>query len=270
MNEAEAGGLDTAPIGERLRVAREERGMSLEELAAQTRIPIRHLQHIEVGEWSALPATTYSVGFVRSYANAIGLDGTALASELRRQLGTGGSPAAPYYEPADPARVPPRWLALVAGAIALLLIGGYLWWRSGVADGTRLDRDAAAGITSQPAAPPAPKARPGAAPQPASAPAPAAQGPVTLTATADVWLRVYDGTKANKLIEKTMKAGESFQVPPTAQQPKILTGRPDSLQVSVGTTRIPPLGAPQQTISDVSLLPNDLIARVRAAPQPPR
>ncbi len=65
-------------IGERLRAAREARDMSLDEVATRTRIPLRHLQHIEAGEWDSLPAITYSVGFARSYANAVGLNGAEI------------------------------------------------------------------------------------------------------------------------------------------------------------------------------------------------
>src|SRR4028118_1190572 len=74
-------------IGERLRAAREDKGISLEDIARQTRIPIRHLQHIERSEWDSLPAATYSVGFARSYANSVGLDGAAVGAELRELLG---------------------------------------------------------------------------------------------------------------------------------------------------------------------------------------
>src|SRR3990170_366732 len=120
MREDDRGGVST--IGERLRTAREAKKMSLADVASRTRIPIRHLQHIEDGEWNALPAPTYSVGFARSYANAIGLNGNEIGAEVRQQIGsprpTYEAPAS-YYEPADPARVPPRSLAMVAGGIAL-------------------------------------------------------------------------------------------------------------------------------------------------------
>jgi len=49
----------TSPAGERLREAREAKGLSLEELASQTRIPLRHLQSLEQGDWARLPAPTY-------------------------------------------------------------------------------------------------------------------------------------------------------------------------------------------------------------------
>ena len=43
-------------VGERLRAAREEKGISLEDIASQTRIPRRHLESLEVSDWEKLPA----------------------------------------------------------------------------------------------------------------------------------------------------------------------------------------------------------------------
>src|SRR3712207_8169930 len=89
-------------IGLRLRAAREAKGLSLDDVARQTRIPVRHLEHIEREEWDALPAVTYSVGFARSYANTVDLDGAQIGAEVRQQLGgarAGNAAAAPYYEP---------------------------------------------------------------------------------------------------------------------------------------------------------------------------
>ena len=63
------------------------------------------------------------------------------------------------------------------------------------------------------------------------------------------------------MFENILQPGQRFVVPETAQRPMILTGRPDALRVTVGTREIPPLGPPQRTISDVSLLPADLLAR---------
>jgi hypothetical protein len=90
-----------------------------------------------------------------------------------------------------------------------------------------------------------------------------------LTATSDVWLRVYEGNGGPKLYESTLKAGERYVVPATAKAPQILTGRPNALQVAVGSTVIPALGPAEKTIADVSLLPADLVARAAAAPPAP-
>jgi len=257
MNDMDMDAAAAGSVGERLRTAREAQGLTLDDIASRTRIPIRHLQSIEREEWDALPAPTYSIGFGRAYANAVGLDGAAIGAEIRGQIG-GPQPypttAAPYYQPADPARVPPRSLALIAAAIALVLAAGYMVWRAGAVD----DGPEIVAIDEVPP-PTAPVAI-----NPAPAPAPQT-GPVVLTATDDVWLRIYEAGGA-RLLERTLQAGERYEVPATATAPLILTGRPDALRVTVGTTEIPPLGAAQRTISDVSLLPADLLARVQ--PQP--
>lgn len=251
--------LDVLSVGERLRLAREAKGMSLDDVAGRTRIPIRHLQNIENEEWDALPAVTYAIGFSRNYANALGLDGAEIAGQLRNQIGGGQrrTAAADYYEPADPARVPPRSLALVAALLAALLIGGYLIWRS-----TLEEEQAAApvaGETTQPA-PATPAAPPRPAPQ-------AVQGrQVTLTALGEVWLRVSEGEDGPTLFMGSLNSGQTYAVPATATRPVIRTGRPQMLRASAGTTDLGLLGSEERTIDNVSLLPQDLAARARAAP----
>lgn len=243
-------------IGERLQRAREARGLSLEDVASQTRIPIRHLQHIEREEWDALPAPTYCVGFVRSYANCIGLDGAELGREVRERIGgTRTRAAAPeYYEPADPARVPPRSLALIAAALALVLIVGYAVWRS------TLDDPAAPPPAEQPQA--TATAQPAARPQPAQPQSVAGQ-PVALVATEEVWLRIRNGVGGPSLFEGTLGAGQRFDVPATAQQPVIRTGRPQVLRIVVGGRDLGPLEPVERTVSDLSLKAEDLAARLQ-------
>lgn len=260
MSETDPGSVST--IGERLRAAREAKKMSLADVASKTRIPIRHLQHIEDGQWDALPAPTYSVGFARSYANTVGLNGNEIGAELREQIGsprpTYETPTS-YYEPADPARVPPRSLAMVAGGIALLLIVAYLIWRSMSVDSV----DPADAVAE-----PTPVAAP-AQPQMQAPQAAPATGPVVLTATDEVWLRIYEGGGGASLYEGILSAGQTFEVPATAQNPQIRTGRPQALRVTVGGVEIPPLGQPEQTISDVSLRAADLSARAGGATAQP-
>ncbi len=265
MAEMDQGETSGAPIGDRLREAREAKGLSLDDVARQTRIPIRHLEHIEHEEWDALPAITYSVGFVRNYANAVGLDGAALGAELRQQLGgirSAGAVSTAYYEPADPARVPPRWIAFAAALIAVLIVVGYLAWRHHAVGEADVFGPPAAEVP--PATAPAPKAS---APVAESTPA-SASGPVTLSASQDVWARVYEAGSGKALFQGTLKAGQSWQVPATAQAPEIRTGRPNVLKITVGTTTIPPLGPPETMVKNVSLRPADLIAHARSAPPP--
>src|SRR5689334_10361338 len=111
-------------VGERLRAAREEKGLSLEDIAAQTRIPQRHLESIENAEWDKLPAPTYTVGFAKSYAGAVGLDRNEIGDQLREEMGGQrfASSQSEVIEAADPARTMPKWLVLTAIAAVILLI----------------------------------------------------------------------------------------------------------------------------------------------------
>lgn len=267
MVDAGQEALSDNPVGDRLRAAREAKGLSLDDVAALTRVPTRHLSHIDKGEWESLPATTYSIGFARAYAKAVGLNGSQVGEELRSQLGAATNPSAvtSYYEPADPARVPPRSLALIAGVIAIMLAVGYLIWRSSaVGEADPLAEAAAVDtpITAPAAAPPG-----AAGGQPLGGPsAGAASGPVVLTATDEVWLRVYDGVGGPALFQNSLQAGQRFQVPSNAARPMIRTGRPNAIRVTVGNRVVPPLGPPEQTIADVSLLPADLLAQAPSAP----
>jgi len=245
---------DALGIGERLRQAREAKGVSLDELASQTRIPIRHLQHIEREEWDALPAITYCIGFVRSYANSVGLDGAEMGRELRERLGSTRTraPAAEYYQPADPARVPPRSVALITIVIIVLAIAGWFFFRSSI------DDEPAAAVTV-----PVPEAQAPQQPQQQPVEPQAAAGqPVTLTAIAPVWLRVYEQGGAT-IVERTMAAGESYQVPATASRPMIRVGAPEALRITVGQSVIPQLGPAGSPVGNVSARPEDLVARAQ-------
>lgn len=265
MAEADQDQLLGQSVGERLRVAREAKNLSLDDVARQTRIPVRHLEHIEKGEWDALPAITYSVGFARSYANTVDLDGGQIGAEVRQLLGgvrAGNTAAAPFYEPADPARVPPRSIAIAAAVIAILLVIGYLVWRSG-AVGEDSPADVAITQTEEPAA-----ADP-AAPGPARPAVAATNGPVVLTATEDVWLRIDQAGGGAPLYMGTLKGGQSYQVPAGAQSPRVRTARANALRVSVGGAQVAPLGPPETTISNVSLTAADLLARAQGGGAPP-
>jgi hypothetical protein len=91
---------------------------------------------------------------------------------------------------------------------------------------------------------------------------------VVLTATEDVWMRVYDAGGGPALFQDILKAGQTYQVPATAQAPQIRTSRPQALRVTVGSTVIPPLGPPEKLVSNVSLKAQDLIARAPGQPAP--
>lgn len=263
MEEFEEAVVPTA--GEQLRAAREAKGMSLEDIAAQTRIPRRHLESLELGDWSKLPAPTYTVGFAKSFATVVGIDRTEIGDKLREEMGGTRpeySPASEVFEPADPARTMPKWLVLsaIAGIILVVLLMTWLNNRS-------LQQPAGepeAVVNEQVAAAPA-----------APAAATAAQGPVVLSAIEPVWLSVYE-RGGSKLFEGVLNAGQEFQVSDTATAPLLRTGKPEALRIMVGSQVAPAVGPAATTVRDVSLLAADLMrgpqqqgqAAPNAGPQP--
>lgn len=266
MDEVEGAafeGADHLPktAGQRLRDAREAAGMSLEDVATATRIPTRHLESLETGDFAKLPAPTYSIGFAKSYAAAVGLDRAEIGEQLRTELGGDTRPsafAADGFEPADPARAFPKWLLLAAIVGLVLVLIGARWWQS-----REYGEDGQ--VFADNAAP----AAPAATPPPAVAPATVeASGPVTLTAREEVWIQVKDGTATIK--EGVLKQGESFAVPASAAAPLLTTGKPEALRISVGTAEAAPVGPPATTVSKVSLLARDLMAQRPATPPPPQ
>jgi cytoskeletal protein RodZ len=69
-----------AEIGAQLWAARQEQGLSLEEVVILTRIPKRLLQAIEEGNLEELPEPVYIQGLIRQFADALGFNGAILAS----------------------------------------------------------------------------------------------------------------------------------------------------------------------------------------------
>ena len=61
-------------LGRFFQHAREQQGLSLDQIASQTRIQQRHLQALEEEDFASLPAKVFTKGFVRSYARSLGLD----------------------------------------------------------------------------------------------------------------------------------------------------------------------------------------------------
>ena len=124
-----------ARAGAKLREARERMKLDRAELSVRTKINERHLAAIEDGDFSALPARIYAVGFARSYAGAVGLDSAAVAAQIRRELDEQNAPVQvrPGYDLdiEDPAKIPSRRIAWVAAALGVALVAaGAVFWRT--------------------------------------------------------------------------------------------------------------------------------------------
>lgn len=76
-------------LGEKLRQAREERGISLSEVAEQTRISSHYLESIENDDYRPLPGGIFNKGFVKSYAKYVELDEQEALLDYSRAISAG-------------------------------------------------------------------------------------------------------------------------------------------------------------------------------------
>lgn len=74
-------------IGEQLRTARHARKLSLEDVARATKIKLDVLERLEADDFTGLGAPMYVKGFLKLYANYLGLDAAALGEEYLRSQG---------------------------------------------------------------------------------------------------------------------------------------------------------------------------------------
>jgi cytoskeletal protein RodZ len=188
-------------IGSRLYQLRQNQGMSLQQVAEKTMIPARLLAAIEAGKLDQLPEPVYIQGFIRRYADVIGMNGAEFASNFP----TDADPVLPQssWRGTVQAQLRPLHLYLLYMVLVMGAVGGlsFLLNRSttpqmvGVTD-TQPQTQLTPGTPVVPIGPPNPAQPRSALPQvPSSQPSTApngAQKPVRvgLTLTSQSWIRV--------------------------------------------------------------------------------
>ncbi|MBI3420343.1 MAG: DUF4115 domain-containing protein [Proteobacteria bacterium] len=110
-------------VGDTLREVRESAGFTLEDVAEEVKIKLIYLQAIEEGRYGDLPSRTYAVGFVRAYAQALGLQSEELVARCRAEVGTMTQISAPLVmpEPAADKRLPGGTLMAACAVLAVVV-----------------------------------------------------------------------------------------------------------------------------------------------------
>lgn len=80
-------------VGEVLAQARVLRAMSIEDVAATTRVPVRYLAAIEAERFDLIPGLVYIKGFVKAFARAVGLCERWATDAIKAALADRRSPA---------------------------------------------------------------------------------------------------------------------------------------------------------------------------------
>ena len=191
-------------IGSSLREARVRRGLELSQVERDTKIRGKYLAALEDDRFDALPGPAYARGFLRTYADYLGLEGQRFVDEYHSRF-------APPDETAvvAPVRIRRRRLALrpslVAAVLVAALLLGLIAWQVTSRGGGKHPR------ATPPTASVAATTTTASAPRPAK-PAPPALARMTLRATrGPCWLSVHVGSAAAASVwEGTLETGRSL------------------------------------------------------------
>lgn len=275
-------------VGTDLREARERLNWSLPEVAASLRIRLPYLEAIEAGRFAELPGNAYAVGFVRTYAGALGLD----SDEICRRFRAEAADVNRKTELSFPAPVPER--GVPAGAVILLsvvlIVAAYVGWYR-LSDDRRPTAEQVPAVperlaplaapASPPPAipvptpvpvppvaplPPVPQTTTAATASPPAAPPAADGGRIVVRATSEAWVQVRD-KQGNVVFNRTMRAGETWPVP--GKQALLLTvGNAGGTELLVDGAVAPSLGGQGVVRRDLPL-DADLIRDGKLAVAPP-
>lgn len=118
-------------LGDYLKEAREKKGVTLEQVALQTKIQEHHLQALESEDFAELPAKVFAKGFVRSYAKVLGLDEEEAVQYFLQASGTfyeQSQPEQPHTQVKLEAAAQPKinWNLVVA--VLAIIAAGIFWY----------------------------------------------------------------------------------------------------------------------------------------------
>jgi transcriptional regulator with XRE-family HTH domain len=122
-------------VGERLRDAREIRGLDLYRVERDTKIRHKYLEALEAGDYADLPGDVYTRGFLRNYATYLGLDPDELVDDWRNESGPAGGQSSLLGAP-RPMVLPRRGfflqtshMVLVAVILIVAIVGVYFGYQ---------------------------------------------------------------------------------------------------------------------------------------------
>ena len=128
-------------IGNSLREARERQGLGYPEIESATKIRAKYIRALEEEDFTAIPGDAYIRGFLRTYADYLGLDPDVYVDEYASRFLTSWRDEVPPRPPRG--RIRPRErslerrsLVLVLAGIALVTVLVFVAWRFGGSDGS--------------------------------------------------------------------------------------------------------------------------------------
>jgi len=115
-------------VGTLLRAAREKVGVDLADVARALRISLKYLQALEDSRYADLPGAAYAIGFVRSYAEYLHLDGEEIVRRYKAEAaGVGGKSTLVFPKPIPDGGVPGGAVLGIGVLVAVVAYAGWYW-----------------------------------------------------------------------------------------------------------------------------------------------
>ncbi|TKD71627.1 helix-turn-helix domain-containing protein [Pseudalkalibacillus hwajinpoensis] len=117
-------------LGQRLKEARSDKGLSIEEIQSITKIQKRYLHAIEEGNYELLPGNFYTRAFIKNYAEAVGLGGEELLEEYASEIPKASTdvpenlPPRKMRRPASPSKTTSKWSSVFPSILVVLVLVG--------------------------------------------------------------------------------------------------------------------------------------------------
>ena len=147
----ETGGDDQRAVPsfcDELREARQRGGYSVADAAHVLRIQEHYLEALELGRFDRIPGTTYTIGFLRSYAGFLGIDPDKMVEAFKREQGLDTKEhRLAFPSPSDSSPKPKFWLILLVLVLAGLAYGGWQYQSTGGQIATDLVDDVSTRLT---------------------------------------------------------------------------------------------------------------------------
>src|SRR5262249_35967010 len=146
--------------GARLRAAREQAGLSLDQVAQQLKLAPRQVRALEEESFDELPGRTFSRGFMRNYARLLNLDAQDLLAQLPEtvqapvdapSLSSTGTTIVELPTATAPRAGFARWLIPLVLVGCIIAAAAYEWYRGGLVTSNEPSRSAAAVSPKTPA-----------------------------------------------------------------------------------------------------------------------
>ncbi len=122
-------------VGQDLRAARQRRGDDLATVSKALKIRKDHLEALEEDRLDALPGRTYAVGFVRTYADYLGLDAVQCVERFKAEIAgreSGPTPVSGLPAHEEERQLPHGWVIIAVIMVGLVIYG--VWYLAASAD----------------------------------------------------------------------------------------------------------------------------------------